>query len=428
MKKIDNLLKIKTRAWPVMRIKILVALVLILLCTSAAAQEFRTITEKDLRLKIEGFWLGQLVGNYMGFPFEFVFSEDPAPVFIDRYYNVTDSAGIKMNHADRRGNVNLFADAMGGAWTDDDTDIEFVTLHAVEKHGLDINYQEITQAWKDHINRFIWVSNRKARDLMEEGLVAPDTGSKENNPYWFAIDPQLVNEIWSAFYPGMVQQAVDRSEWSARITSDDWGLHPTMFYAALYSEAFFEQDIAVLYDKAMSYIPDDSPLKKGLVDVKNWHKTYPDWRDTRALIKEHYLAFPEVVENPWFHEVSAMVNGLCGAMAVLYGEGDFIKTTGIAVSAGYDCDNQAATCAGFIGVLKGSEAIPRELTHEIGYHEVWEEPFNNQYINYSRDGLPNLVLISDIIDRIMAIAEQAIIAEGGRVTQINGAKAYMIKI
>ena len=93
-------------------------------------QEYRAITEKELRSKIEGFWLGQLVGNYMGFPFEFVFSDEPSPIFIDRYYNATDSVSLKMNHTDRRGNVNIFADALGGAWSDDDTDIEFVTLHA----------------------------------------------------------------------------------------------------------------------------------------------------------------------------------------------------------------------------------------------------------------------------------------------------------
>jgi hypothetical protein len=50
----------------------------------------------------------------------------------------------------------------------------------------------------------------------------------------------------------------------------------------------------------------------------------------------------------------------------------------------------------------------------MGYNEVWEEPFNNQYINYSRDGLPNLSYISDIIDRIMAISEKAILANGGQ--------------
>lgn len=391
------------------------------------AQEYRTISKDALRSKIEGYWLGQLVGNYMGFPFEFIFSDQPSPVFIDRYYNVTDSAGIKMNHTDRRGNVNLFADALGGAWSDDDSDIEFVTLHAVEKHGLDLDYQEITDEWKKHINRFIWVSNRKARDLMEEGLVAPDTGKKENNPYWFAIDPQLVNEIWSVFYPGMTKKAVTRAEWGARITSDDWGTHPTMFYAALYSEAFFEQDVAKLYDHAMTYIPDDSPFKKGLQDVKKWYLENKDWRDTRALIKENYLKYPEVVEDPWFHEVSAMINGLCGAMAILYGEGDFIKTTGIAVSAGYDCDNQAATCAGFIGVLKGAKAIPKELTHEIGYQQSWEQPFNNQYINYSRDDLPNMTPISEIVDRILGIAEKAVLEEGGQLFELAGKPAYRIK-
>ena len=364
----------------------------------------------------------------MGFPFEFVYSEEPAPVFIDRYYNVTDSAGIKMNHTDRRGNVNIFADALGGAWSDDDSDIEFVTLHAVEEHGLDLNYQEITDAWKKHINRFIWVSNRKARDLMEEGLVAPETGKKENNPYWFAIDPQLVNEIWSAFYPAMPEKAVARAEWSAKITSDDWGTHPTMFYAALYSAAFYEKDISKLYELAMDFIPKDSPFYTGLQDVKKWHNENPDWKTTRELIKNNYLKYPKMAEDPWYHEVSAIVNGLCGAMAILYGEGDFIKTTGIAVSAGYDCDNQGATCAGFIGVLNGADCIPKALTHEMGYNDTWTEPFNNQYINYSRDELPNLTLISDIIDRISAISEKAILENGGDKIEKNGEISYKIKV
>lgn len=400
---------------------------ILLTLSGTSAQVDVTITKEKLRQKIEGYWLGQLVGNYMGFPFEFVYSDEPAPVFIDRYYNATDSADIKMNHTDRRGNVNIFADALGGAWSDDDTDIEFVTLHAVEKYGLDIDYQEITEAWKAHINRFIWVSNRKARDLMEAGMVAPETGKKRNNPYWFAIDPQLVNEIWSVFYPAMPEKAVARAEWGAGITSDDWGKHPTMFYAALYSAAFYESDVEKLYEIAMSYVPQDSPFYRGLTDVRTWYGKHPDWRTTRELIKNNYLRYPEVVEDPWYHEVSAMVNGLCGAMAILYGEGDFVKTTGIAVTAGYDCDNQGATCAGFIGVLHGAESIPRKFTYEMGYNETWNAPFNNQYINYSRDGLPNLTYISDLVDRILAISEKAIMANGGTKEIRDGATVYTIK-
>ncbi len=406
--------------------KIIIAAIFLAMSGPAMAQPANTISREALRDKIEGYWLGQLVGNYMGFPFEFVYSDTPAPIFIDRYYNVTDSSGIRMNHTDRRGNVNIFADALGGAWSDDDSDIEFVTLHAVEAYGLDLTYEEITGAWKDHINRFIWVSNRKARDLMEEGLVAPETGKKENNPYWFAIDPQLVNEIWSVFYPGMTDQAVQRAEWGARITSDDWGTHPTMFYAALYSAAFFEKDIDKLYDLGMSYIPEGSPFLQGLKDVKEWHGQHEDWKVTRELIKQNYLRYPAEVEDPWYHEVSAMVNGLCGAMAILYGEGDFIRTTGIAVSAGYDCDNQGATCAGLMGVLNGAGCIPRELTHEMGYNDRWDMPFNNQYINYSRDGLPNLTYISDLIDRILAIAETAILENGGAAFEEGGTTYYRI--
>ena len=108
------------------------------------------------------------------------------------------------------------------------------TIHIqVEKFGLDITYPEITGMWKKHINRKIWVANRTARNLMEKGLMAPDTGKKSNNRNWFQIDPQLVNEIWSAFYPGMTRKAATQAEWSARITNDDWGVHPTIAYAVM---------------------------------------------------------------------------------------------------------------------------------------------------------------------------------------------------
>jgi len=243
-------------------------LFLLCLTTAATAQERFTLSAETLRDKIEGYWVGQLVGNFMGFPFEWMYREEPAPRFIDRYYNMNVTTDLRIN-TDRRGHVNILGEALGGAWSDDDTDIEFVTLHAVEKYGLDITYPEITNAWKEHINRFIWGSNQRARLLMDDGLIPPETGSRENNPYWMHIDPQLVNEIWSVFYPGMVDRAVERAAWGARITNEDWGIHPTMFYAALYSAAFFEQDIQKLYEIGMASLPEKSPFLEGLNDLLN---------------------------------------------------------------------------------------------------------------------------------------------------------------
>ncbi|HHP7242651.1 MAG TPA: ADP-ribosylglycohydrolase family protein, partial [Cyclobacteriaceae bacterium] len=134
------------------------------------------------------------------------------------------------------------------------------------------------------------------------------------------------------------------------------------------------------------------------------------------------------VDTDVHNNVNAIINGLFGAMAMLYGEGDFFKTVGIAVSSGLDCDNQAATVGGFIGVLNGLEFIPRHLTTDMGGGEVWIEPFNNQYINYSRDKLPNMTPISEIIDRIYAMAEIAILENGGKKLRDNGAVILQIPV
>ncbi len=223
---------------------ILLNLVLPAIYTSVYSQEYQSISKAELRDKIQAYWYGQLVGNYMGFPFENIYKEEPIPILIDRYYTVNDleTSDLKMNKDDRRAYIHILADAMGGAWSDDDTDIEFVTLHAVEKYGLDIDYEEITEMWKAHINRFIWAANRKARDLMETGTLPPETGSKENNQEWYRITSQLVNEIWSVFYPGMIDKATERAEWGAKIMCDDWAVHATKAYAVMYSAAFFEKD------------------------------------------------------------------------------------------------------------------------------------------------------------------------------------------
>lgn len=401
------------------------AVILILFVSHGNAGE-RSISEEELVDKIAGYWIGQLVGNYMGFPFENLYVEEAIPVLVDRYYNYKDAGKLKINDRDLRGFTDIMASAVNGAFSDDDTDIEFVTLYAVEKYGLDINYQEIAEMWKTHINRKIWVANRTARDLMEEGMIPPQTGMKENNENWFQIDPQLVNEIWSVFYPGMTAKAAERAEWGARITNDDWGIHPTIAYAIMYSAAFFETDVNKLVRMALDALPEESPFTEGMKDVIKWHKEDKDWRVTREKIHDKYYEYKKEGYEAPVSVVSSLQNGLCGVMAILYGEGDFLKTTGIAVSAGYDCDNQAATCAGLIGVLKGAKAIPDFLTLELPSRGKWEKPFNDHYINYTRDNLPNSVKISDIISRIKVVAEEAIWEAGGRKITKNGQTIYII--
>jgi len=392
-----------------------VLIAVLVIAQNVSAQD-RPISEKELHDKISAFWLGQLVGNYYGLPFENIYVEEPVPFLVDRIYTYQDDERIALNRDDWRGFIPIFMNAVEGAFADDDTDIEFITLHAVEKYGLDITYPEITEMWKKHINRRIWVANYTARSLMDKGLIAPETGRKENNRNWYQIDPQLVNEIWSAFYPGMTKKAGERALWGARITNDDWGTHPTIAYGVMISAAFFEKDVEKLVQMAIDAIPSEGPFAEGMRDVVKWHKENDDWRQTRKMIHHKYYRYKKGSYEAPVSVVSSLINGLCGIMAILYGQGDFMQTVGIAVSAGYDCDNQAATCAGLIGVIQGTTCLPADLVDE----------FNDQYICFTRDEVQIATPISEITNRITDISKTAIRNNGGRV-EIRRKEALPVK-
>lgn len=408
--------------------KPLVLSLLVLVSVSAPAAE-RTITRAELRDKIEGFWFGQLAANYLGLPFENLYIDEPVPVLVDQVYSIGNDGGLRIN-TDWRGVVPILANLFEGAFGDDDTDIEFVTLHGVEQFGLDLTEAEVAGLWRRHINRRIWVANRTARDLMDQGMIPPQTGSKEHNKHWFQIDAQLVNEIWSAFHPGMIGKAVARAEFGARITNDDWGTHPTLAYAAMTSAAFFEKDIERLLDIGFAAVPPHGPYHEGYQDVRRWAKEDRDWRKTRARIHAKYYRYQKDGYEAPVSVVSSLNNGLCGLLALIYGEGDFERTIGIAVSAGYDCDNQAATCGGLIGVMHGASAIPERISRGLPNPDEraqwWEKPFNDRYLNYTRDDLPIDNRLSDLVDRTLAVAEQAIVENGGRQVEVDGAPAFVV--
>ncbi|MDE0104559.1 MAG: ADP-ribosylglycohydrolase family protein [Bryobacterales bacterium] len=251
-----------------------------------------------------------------------------------------------------------------------------------------------------------------------------------NNKHWFQIDPQLVNEIWSAFYPGMTAKAAERALWGARITNDDWGTHPTIAYGVMISAAFFEPDVNRLVATAVEAVPDEGPLAEGIRDVVRWHSQHEDWRDTRKRIHDKYYAYRKGTYEAPVSVVSSLVNGLTGVMAVLYGEGDYMKTVGIATLAGYDCDNQAATTGGLIGVLNGLSGMGERalrLTRELPAWTTWDKPFNDQYVNITRDEVRLRTPIGEIVDRIAAVAKKAILEHGGRMEVRDGEVVYVVQ-
>ena len=378
------------------------AILFSILLLVSCAQKPLEISRTQLKEKIAGAWLGQMVGNIYGLEYENKFVDEPG------------EGPFVFNKAMRK------MTAVDGAFSDDDTDVEYLYLMMMEKYGVDPSYAQVREGWMYHIRDRVWLANRAALGLMHYGLTPPFTGDSRYNPHWFQIDPQLINEIWAYTAPGMPAYAAGISEWAARITSDGWATSPTVVYGAMYSEAFFESDIQTLVSHAKEYLPKGDRFRAIIDECIALHKANPeDWKVSRKVIADElYFNEPEITKSIW----NADLNGAMGILALLYGDGDIEKTLTIGCALGFDCDNQTATICGLLGVINGVDAVPTDRSMPF---EHWTKPFNDRYINVTRYDMPD-ASIEDIIERTVCLAEKMILARGGSVREENGEKIYTI--
>jgi hypothetical protein len=311
---------------------------------------------------------------------------------------------------------------VGGAFSDDDTDIEYMYLLAMEDSGPEPTYTELAKRWLHHVRGRVWLANRAAVAFMHYGYTPPVTGLKEINPHWFQIDPQLVNEIWAVTAPGMVRYAAAKSGWAARVTNDSWGIEPTIHYGAMYAAAFFESDIARLIDIGTAALPKDSRFAKTVENMKALYNKYPDdWQQARKELSEkYYHQEPVETRTIW----NANLNGAGGILALLYGQGDFQKTLDLACAIGFDADNQAATMCGLLGIILGTDGLPPDLLKPIPGTD-WVLPFNDLYKNVSRYDMADASL-KDMAARMSAQGEQIILSQGGSKISEDGIEYYQI--
>jgi hypothetical protein len=356
--------------------------------------------------KVYASWLGQCVGNVYGLPHENKYVDEAGP---DRFpYGYTASAA-RMRE-------------VGGVFSDDDTDFEYMYLLAMEAHGPEPTYEQVAAAWKRHVHDRVWLANRAALALMRVGYTPPVTGRRDRNPHWFQIDPQLVNEIWAVTAPGMVRYAADKSLWAASVTSDGFGVEPTVHYGAMYAAAFFEKDVAKLVDVGTAALPPGSRFASTVEEMKRLHRLHPeDWRKARGeMAARHYRDEPLETKTIW----NANLNGAAGILALLYGAGDFQKTLDLACAMGFDADNQAATMAGLVALALGPDAIPKGLLYpfpELG----WREPLNDVYKNVTREDMPDASL-RDMARRMARQGVANVLAHGGRRVVEDGVEYLVI--
>jgi len=196
--------------------------------------------------KIRGGFLGQVIGDLNGLEHEMKYIAEP-------------------------GNVREYIPALpDGAWTDDDTDIEWPYLLEMQRtNTILLPYPQITDVWKKHINRGVWSSHLYMRQLMDLGIDPPLTGRIAVNPWAdFNLAGQFVSETWGLISPGMPRTAARIGVHYTHVSVDGEATQSTQMMDAMIATAFFTSDMEKILAAGAAAVDPKSTMSRIITDVR----------------------------------------------------------------------------------------------------------------------------------------------------------------
>src|SRR6185437_12454403 len=244
--------------------------------------------------------------------------------------------------------------------TDDDLSGTFTFLRALEDYSYsnDITSAQIGQTWLNYIveeRSILWwgglgnSTEHTAFLRLKQGIKAPDSGSERLNSKIVAeqIGAQIFIDGWAMVTPGNPVQAAEFAKQASQVSHDGEAVYAAQLLAAMEAQAFIESDIDKLLDTGLSFIPATSIIYQLVQDIRNWHKTEPDWRIARELIEKKYGY------HIYGGNCHVVPNHALIIMALLYGQGDFHKSLMIVNTCGWDTDCNSGNLGCLLGIRGG---------------------------------------------------------------------------
>lgn len=367
--------------------------------------------------RLRAMWLGEAIANWTGLTTEGV--RQDAPFYTDADWGRDQDLDWKMDDA-----IDF---VLQDPWlADDDTDIEYVYLHLMTQGSAPLlSAEQIAEGWRAHINDWIWVSNARARGLMQAGALPPVTGMGVFNPDYLQIDAQLTTELFGALAPGMPAEALRLANLPILTTAGGYAAHAAQFYVLLYALAA-EVDPALpprdqllwLVGEARGYLPDTSKSADIVDFVVADFLANPDandWEATRDRVYARYHR--DAADSGYLYQdwTESSVNFASGLIALLYGEGDFRRTVQIGALTGWDSDNGTATMGGLLGLLYGYEALTAAFPGENlsdRYHSHRTRPTMPDYLFFDLWAEDTFTAMAE---RMLPLVDAAILQAGGSV-------------
>lgn len=391
--------------------------------------------------KVHGFWLGLSIANWTGLVTEMdkIGGEGPAGQFYRREdWQKKDQPsiwgqGIPSNLSDTIDWVVADKDEVWGS--DDDSDIEYIYLKLMhDSKQPQLSAEQIRDGWLAHIYKdsetpfktaegkpenFLWVSNQQAFDLMQQNILPPYTGMPANNPHYDMIDAQLTTELFGILAPFRPDIASKLAYLPIRTTAYAEAADIANFYVVMHAlsaavdpaKAIQPQLLRIAH-QARAELPSNQYPAKMFDYVWSLYQSGMPWEEARDKLYQRYQ-----VEAKDGYEITgkklycngcfaAGINFAASLVSLFYGEGDMQETIKIAVLAGWDSDNPAATWGGLYGFMLGKsgveQAFGRSFSDKFNIHRTRKGFANNDIDNFDQMALMATAIVDQVVAQHMA--------------------------
>ena len=388
------------------------------------SKDFFEIDRQDYLNKLEGFWLGQSIANWTGLITEMDKIGNVGEIKTGNFYtrenwNKNDEPNIWSPNSEYE-TIDFVLRKENEIWgSDDDTDIEYMYQELMfQGNETVLSPEDIRNGWIKHIKieeeNFLWVSNQKAFDLMNQGFLPPETSDPEFNEHFDMIDAQLTTEIFGLFSPVNYKYALKMSNLPIRTTSRGDAALISEFYVIIHSLAStinkskpLDKELIRISDLASEILNKNSYSFKMYDYVKLKFKSGITWEQTRDSIYQRYQVNQKDGYNITSRNLycngcfASGINFASSLVSYFYGKGDFKETIKIATLSGWDSDNPASTWGGLLGFIHGKTKIQNifneSLSNKYNIHRTRQKFKNNGIDNFKNMSKKGIAIIDNVV-------------------------------
>lgn len=291
-------------------------------------------------------WLGKVIGIRMGAPIENWSKEK-----IEQVY------GKKLT--DYLVSYEDFA-------TDDDSNGPLFFVRGLE-HYENLTAEAMGYTFLNYIPKehgFFWwgeelSTEHTAFKNLYAGIMAPESGNASRNGIQMAeqIGGQIFIDGFGFVAPGNPKLAADLAESSARVTHDLDGVAGARFIAACIALAYERTGIVTIMKEALEYVGPSRHYHEVILSMIECYESGQSWEEAFQRLRTEFW-------TDCYGGVCHMIpNAGIIAIALLYGNGDFLASMELVNRLGFDTDCNAGNLGAILGVY--TNQIPEHLITPI---------------------------------------------------------------